>query len=321
VADDAWTYLRISALGLPAYTLVMAGVGIRRGHQDTRLPLAVAAGTVALNLILEVVLVFGAGFGVGASAAGTVVAKWVGAAAYLRVVSRNVRATGVSWRPDTTAVRSQLLVGRDLVVRTVFLLGVFTVANAAVARSGVGPLAGYAIAFQVWLFSAYAADGLEAAGQSLVAHRLGAGGSDVGDVVDRLTRRSVVVGLVVGAALALVATHLPALFTSDPSVRSLATTSLWWVAALQPVNFVAFALDGVLVGAGRQRYLAAAMAVAAVVFGGALAIGAGRLGGLAATWAALTAFMVVRCATGLVGVARTVNCSWRWSSPRPGSAP
>ena len=39
-----------------------------------------------------------------------------------------------------------------------------------------------------------------------------------------------------------------------------------WVAVLQPVNAVAFVLDGVLIGAGDMRFLAWAMAGAAAVF-------------------------------------------------------
>lgn len=297
VADDAWTYLWISLLGLPAYTVVMAGVGIRRGLQDTRLPLAVAAATVALNLVLEVTLVLGAGFGVGASALGTVVAKWVGAGVYLALLARRVREAGVSWRPDRQAVRSQLVVGRDLVLRTLLLLGVITAANAAAARVGISELAGYAIAFQVWMFAVYAADGLEAAGQSLVAHRLGAG-RQIAPVVSRLRLWGLRVGVGTGVALAGLTPRLPSLFTADPAVRSAATASLWWVAALQPVNFVAFVFDGILVGAGRQRYLAAAMAMATAVFALALAVGTWMTDGLAAVWAALAALMMARLVAG-----------------------
>jgi len=298
VADDAWTYLWISVLGLPAYTVVMAGVGFRRGLQDTRLPLAVAAATVALNLVLELVLVFGAGFGVGASALGTVVAKWVGAGVYLALLARRVRETGVSWRPDRQAVRSQLVVGRDLVLRTLLLLGVITAANAAAARVGIDELAGYAIAFQVWMFAVYAADGLEAAGQSLVAHRLG-GGHGAAAVVDRLRTWGLRVGIFSGVVLACSALWVPSLFTDDPAVRSEATASLWWVAALQPVNFVAFVYDGILVGAGQQRHLAAAMAGATTVFALVLGFGTWATDGLGAVWASLAALMVARLIAGI----------------------
>lgn len=308
VAEHAWTYLSISLAGLPAFTLVMAGVGFLRGHQDTRRPLVISAVTVTVNIVLEVSLVYGAGFGVGASAAGTVVAKWLGAAAYLVLVARSVARTGASWRPRRDAVRGQLVVGRDLVVRTVVLLTVFAAAQATAARLGVDELAGYAIAFQLWMFAAYAADGIEAAGQSLVAHRLGAGRPDeVALVVRRLLRWAALIGTGLGALLAAAAGLGPRVFTDDAAVAAVATTSLLWVAAMQPVNAVAFALDGILVGAARQRYLAGAMLTAGATFGIVIVVGRSLDWGLAGVWGAVVVFMATRAASGWRGLRSLTN--------------
>ena len=80
-------YLRVSVFGFPAMLLVMAGVGYLRGLKDTKRPLYIALGTATGNLFLELFLVFGLGFGVGASALSTVVFQWVGAGV-LSVVDR-----------------------------------------------------------------------------------------------------------------------------------------------------------------------------------------------------------------------------------------
>jgi Na+-driven multidrug efflux pump len=100
----------------------------------------------------------------------------------------------------------------------------------------------------------------------------------------------------VGAAVALVAARplLPQLFTSDPEVTALCAYLLLWVAALQPVNAVVFALDGVLIGAGDQRYLAWAMVAAAAVFV-PVAVSVRLLDlGIGWLWAALTVLMAAR---------------------------
>ena len=302
VARFAWTYLWVSLAGMPAFTLVMVGVGFRRGHNDTRTPLAITAITVTLNLVLEIVAVYGLGFGVGASALGTVIAKWVGAAIYLVLIGRAARGVGATWTPRRVHVRSQLVVGRDLVVRTALLLGVFSVAQAAAARSGVHELAAYAIAFELWLLGAYAIDGIEAAGQSLVAHRIGAGRLDeLVAVARRLRWWGLMVGLGVGVLLAATSQVSPRIFTDDAAVVASASMSVLWVAVTQPIGGLAFALDGILVGASRQRYLAGAMAVAALVFGIALAVAGAFDWGLAGIWAALAAFMIARATTGWRG--------------------
>src|SRR6478609_6049383 len=59
-APYAVTYLRISALGVPAMLLVLAATGVLRGFQDTRTPLLVAIGGFTANLLLSLGLVYGA---------------------------------------------------------------------------------------------------------------------------------------------------------------------------------------------------------------------------------------------------------------------
>src|SRR5690606_24632697 len=84
VRANALVYLRISLIGIPSMLLVLAGAGYLRGLQDTRTPLAIAAGTAAANLVVEVTLIYGFGQGIGASALSTVLAQTVGATIYVR---------------------------------------------------------------------------------------------------------------------------------------------------------------------------------------------------------------------------------------------
>ena len=74
-AGFAATYLRISALGLPAMLLVLAGTGVRRGLQDTRTPLVISVVAAVGNLGLAVLLVLGLGYGVAGSAWATVITQ------------------------------------------------------------------------------------------------------------------------------------------------------------------------------------------------------------------------------------------------------
>jgi Na+-driven multidrug efflux pump len=124
----------------------------------------------------------------------------------------------------------------------------------------------------------------------------------------------VVVGVGFGVIVLAASPVLPHLFSADPAVVHLAAFVLLWVAVQQPVNAVAFVLDGVLIGAGDLRYLAWAMAGAAAVF--AVAAGAvyGLDLGIGWLWAAIGAFMVARVA-GLWLRFRTE--SWLVTGARP----
>src|SRR6185436_3705094 len=83
VRPFALSYLRISMLGAPALLLTLAGTGYLRGVQDTRTTLVIAVSANALNLVLEVLFVFGFDWGIRGSAWGTVIAQVAAAAAYL----------------------------------------------------------------------------------------------------------------------------------------------------------------------------------------------------------------------------------------------
>ena len=290
VATTAWIYLRTSLFGLPAFTLLMAGVGTLRGRGDARTPLRVAAASVTANLAIEVLLIYGLGYGVGASALGTVIAKWGAAAITIALVAAWARRHGASWRP-TRRVRELAVVGRDLLVRTTLLIATLTAASALAAHRGAVTLAAHSVVASVWMFSAYVNDGLEVAAQSLVAHEIGAGRSDGAvAVARRILWWSARLGLSLAVVVAVTRSPLAALFTDDPAVRAAAATPLWIVAAIQPLNSIAFALDGILVGWERVRVLATIMAVATAAF----ALTAGTAPSLLRIWLGIAAMMVVR---------------------------
>jgi Na+-driven multidrug efflux pump len=90
---------------------------------------------------------------------------------------------------------------------------------------------------------------------------------------------------------------LPALFGLSPQVRTLLLAVLLVVIAQQPIAGVVFVLDGVLIGAGDQDYLAVAGLVALAVFGVAAALVVTTGAGLVALWLAYAAWMLARFVT------------------------
>ncbi|MCU0267742.1 MAG: MATE family efflux transporter [Acidimicrobiales bacterium] len=301
VAVQAEIYLRVSLLGVPAMLLVLAGTGYLRGLQDTRTPLVVAVASASANLVVELVLIYGFGRGIGASALSTVLAQWGAAAIYVRWIVRAVRHHGVGLAPDPATMGHLGRVGRDLFVRTMALRGSFTLATAVAARTGSVNLAAHQIVFELWSFLALALDAIAIAGQSLIGHFLGADSvSDARAAGRRMLEWGVVAGIAAGVVLGSLHEVLPHLFTDDADVVAVAATLLVVAAVMQPVNALVFVLDGLLIGAGDLAFLAVAMVGAAAVFvaGAALVLTADL--GIYALWAALGVFMVARLA-GLLG--------------------
>ena len=295
VADQAATYLRTSLLGAPAMLLMLAGVGYLRGRKDTIRPLQVAVGTAVLNLGLELVLILGMDRGIGASAAATVVAQWTGAACYLGWIGRDVVRRRASLTPRLGSIGRMLTVSAQLLVRNLSLAGTFLVGTSVATRIGRVDVAAHQVAFQVWMATALTMDAVAIAAQAMVGERLGAGDA-VGAVSigKRVIAWSVGMGLALAVVLVAARESVATVFSDDPAVVALAGFLLVHVALMAPLGGVAFALDGVLIGAGDQRFMARAMAGAAVV--SVTAMVAGRLAGqgIGWLWAAIWLFIGLR---------------------------
>ncbi len=295
VTPYAVTYLHVIAFGFPAALVAMAGVGVLRGLQDTRTTLVVTLVVVVVNLVLAWALVIGLGYGIGGSAAATAVAEVVQAGAYVAVVVRVARRHGVRIAPSGLGMLAAARTGGPLFVRTVVLRAVFLVAAAVAARLGDADLAAYHVSFQVWMLLALAADALAIAGMALLGRYLGADDrAGARHVTARLVRLGVAMGVVLGLLVLVSVPWLPALFSSDPLVRSLIAASLVVAALQQPLSSPVFVLDGVLIGAGDGRWLAGAGLVMLVAFLPAAWLVLDRDLDVVGLWWALTWFMVVR---------------------------
>jgi putative MATE family efflux protein len=295
-ADLAARYLRISALGLPAALIALAGQGYLRGVGDLRSPLVVVVAANAFNIVLELLFVYAFGWGLDGSAAGTVIAQ---AGMGLAFATMLLRAPATSRAPNAAQLRSLAHMGGHIVIRTGSLLLAFLVAGAVLARTSDAALGAHQIAFQVFIFLALVLDAIAIAGQVLVGRLLGAGDAQRAvEAAHRMILWSLVGGVVMGAAL-LATTHLlPHAFSSDDAVLHEAAT-LWPLFALmQPVGALVFALDGILLGAGDTRYLAYAMAFSALgVFLPIALLTAHFDWGVTGVWAGIDALMVARLAT------------------------
>ncbi|MCC5032339.1 MATE family efflux transporter [Streptomyces sp. WAC 00631] len=294
----AVTYLRISALGIPAMLVVLAATGVLRGLQNTRTPLHIAVGGFTANAALNALLVYGAGLGIAGSAWGTVIAQCGMAAAYLTVVVRGARRHGASLRPDAAGIRACARAGAPLLVRTLSLRAILVIATAVAARLGDTEVAAHQIVLTLWSLLAFALDAIAIAGQAITGRYLGAGDTaGARAACRRMVQWGIASGVVLGLLLVLARPLLLPLFTADEAVHGLLLPALLVVALVQPVSGVVFVLDGVLMGAGDGPYLAWAMLATLAVFA-PLALAVPALGGgLTALWWVMGLMMAVRLVT------------------------
>jgi len=308
-APSAVTFLRISMVGGPAMLIFYVCTGFLRGHQDTRTPFVVALSTNAANLALEVVLVFGFGWGVAGSAWSTVVCQWAGAAVLVLLIAPHIRRSGAPALPCREDLRRVVTTSGALVVRTAALRAALLASTAVAAAIGTVELAAYQIGFGVLSFLALMLDAIAIAGQALVGRLLGEGDRPAARASSvRMLELGLLAGVALGVALAVLAVPVAGLFTDDSAVAEAAVFGLWFVAAMQPMNAVVFVLDGVLIGAGDHRFLAYAGLVTNVAVFIPAVVSVLPLGlGLAGLWGAI---VLLEAARAVANGARFAGRRW-----------
>ncbi|MEU5399674.1 MATE family efflux transporter [Streptomyces sp. NPDC005963] len=294
----AITYLQISSIGIPAMLIVFAATGVLRGLQDTKTPLYVAIGGFTANAILNVVLVYGAGWGIAGSAWGTVLAQYAMAIAYLAVVIRGARRHQASLKPDIAGIRASAQAGAPLLVRTLSLRAVLMIATAVAARLGDSEVAAHQIVLSLWSLMAFALDAIAIAGQAIVGRYLGAGDAEgARQVCRRMVQWGIASGVVLGVLLVALRPLFVPLFSGDQAVHDTLFPALLVIAVSQPIAGVVFVLDGVLMGAGDGPYLAWAMLATLAVFAPVALLVPSLGGGLTALWWAMALMMTMRLVT------------------------
>jgi len=299
-AAESW--LRIAVVGMPGILVVLAGNGWMRGVQRTREPVVLVLVANAVSAVLSPLLVYPAGLGLDGSAWANLAAQALGGALFLGALRR--AATG-GLRPDVSVMRRQLVVGRDLLIRSIAFQIAFLTAAGVAARMGSAQIAAHQIGLQLWEFTALLLDSFAIAAQALVGAALGGADADGARATARqVARWGLYAGIGFAAFYAAGWSLIPRVFTSDPAVLHQAHLLWPWFVGMLPAAGIVFALDGVLIGAGDVAFMAWLTVVAGVLAYAPISLASLHWGwGIGGVWAGLTAFVLVRL-VGMVGRAR-----------------
>ena len=287
-------------LGAPAILITLTAGGALRGLQDMRSPLWIALGINSINIVLDPILIFGAGpvpaLGIAGAAVASVVAYWIGAAWAIWIVRRKL---GWSFKVEFSAVGRLMCAGTDLFIRT-GVLNLFLLLTTREATHGGADIgAAHQAIRQVWMFGTFVLDALAVTGQSLVAYFLG--GDRIGSarkVARIVCLWSVWSGCVLGLILWLGSGVVIDLLVPATAVAYF--HSAWIIAVVvQPLNALAFATDGLHWGSGDYRYLRNAVVLATGVGAAGLLAGPHALDWI---WLMTAAWIGVRAMLGVIRI-------------------
>ena len=264
VEAKARIYFFIRIYAAPATLGLYAIHGWFLGMQNARFPLIVTVTVNVLNLLFDVLFVLGLGMTSDGVALGTVLAQYLGLAVSLYLLWRSYRpylrryplASILAIEPLKHFVK----VNRDIFIRTLSLIFVFSFFTAQSAALGDGPLAANSILIQLWMFFSYGIDGFAFAAESLVGKYLGAGERRS---LIKTVRQIFIYGLGLGFVFTLVywvfKDTLPLLFTDQKDVLLLIRRLIIWTILAPPISAVCYIWDGIFIGATATRALRNAM--------------------------------------------------------------
>ena len=254
-------YFNIRVWGLP-FTLLTIGIfGIFRGLQNTYYPMIIAIVGTILNIVLDIILVYGVeGFINPMFIQGAAYASLIAqiSMAFLAVIllykKTNIKL--VVKFPFNPKIKSFMQMFGNLVIRTASLNVTLYFCNAFATKYGDEFIAAYTIAINLWFLVAFIIDGYSSAGTILSGKLYGE--KSYGVLMkfgNDLTKIGVKIGIVMCIIGFIFYYPLGRIFNNDPVVLQEFYNVFWIVLAMLPLCSIAFIFDGLYKGLGWMKDL------------------------------------------------------------------
>ena len=254
-------YFNIRVWGLP-FTLLTIGIfGIFRGLQNTYYPMIIAIVGTILNIVLDIILVYGV--------AGFIDPMFIQGAAYASLIAQISMAflavillykkTNIKLAvkfPFNPKIKSFMHMFGNLVIRTASLNVTLYFCNAFATKYGDEFIAAYTIAINLWFLVAFIIDGYSSAGTILSGKLYGE--KSYGVLMkfgNDLTKIGVKIGIIMCIVGFIFYYPLGRIFNNDPDVLQEFYNVFWIVLAMLPLCSIAFIFDGLYKGLGWMKDL------------------------------------------------------------------
>lgn len=254
-------YFNIRVWGLP-FTLLTIGIfGIFRGLQNTYYPMIIAIVGTILNIVLDIILVYGVEgfinpmFIQGAAYASLIAQISMAFLAVILLYKKTNIKLAVKF-PFNPKIKSFMQMFGNLVIRTASLNVTLYFCNAFATKYGDEFIAAYTIAINLWFLVAFIIDGYSSAGTILSGKLYGE--KSYGVLMkfgNDLTKIGVKIGIIMCIIGFIFYYPLGRIFNNDPVVLQEFYNVFWIVLAMLPLCSIAFIFDGLYKGLGWMKDL------------------------------------------------------------------
>ncbi len=299
VTRAGMSYFHARILVAPLTLMNFATLGILQGMGRARTLLLMAAVTNAVNIVFDVLFVTKLGWG----AAGAGWATSLGHAAGW-ALGMSVLLPTLPWRTRLgTLLKTHgwgrlFSLSRDIIIRSLALVGAMSYVTAQAAAMGTLLLAANTILLKWVSLGSFVIDGFAMAASRMTGREFGAGRPGM---VLQITKLGIRWGMVCAGLFVAWAMFWPAgsleLLTDQPAILAVVDDYRWWLAPVMLLGSVAYVLDGVFNGLTLGKDIRNAMVVSAGLGFFPVAWWAGRQGDNHLLWVALCLLMGMRIVT------------------------
>lgn len=259
ILEYARVYLQIVVLDMPFLFIINIFTSLYQAHGDTVRPMLLNLVGISLNLILDPLFMINFGWGVAGAAIATVLAKCVPAAIAL-VGMHNLQLRAYlhlrHFKWNKSKLKDILVVGLPTAVGGSTLQVGFLLMSRNVFAYGSAAMAAYGIGNKVNSLISLPASGFGSAVSTMVGQNVGAGQLERADASYKLSRKIIVVFLLVGGLILsrpFISGAIVSIFSSDPEVIAMAADFLSIMAISSFTNGVHNTTIGLFQGSGHTE--------------------------------------------------------------------
>ena len=255
------SYFSIRGWGLPISLVVFGVFGVFRGLQNTYWAMQISLVGMFSNIIVDYLLIFGfceiiPAFRIEGAAWASVISQGI-----MLVLAIRFLLTKSKLKLDFTKTLHQgisklLKMSFDLFLRAAALNVAFYFGTSFAASYGENHIAAYTIGINLWLFSSFFIDGFSNAGNAIGGRLAGEGNlNELKRVGYLLVKVNIGIALMLSLVYLIFYTYLGRFFTQEAEVLMLFEATFWIIIISQPINALAFTLDGIFKGLGHTALL------------------------------------------------------------------
>lgn len=274
-ADDsveqiAKSYFYIRIWAAPASISLFAISGWFIGMQNAKTPMIIAIVGNLLNMALSSLFVYHFNMEEKGVALGTLISQYLSLALALIFIKKYYSKLFKYWTYKSMvkikALKQFFSLNRDIFIRTLCIIFVFTFFTSQSANSNKSILAMNSLLLQFVFIFSYFIDGFAHAAEALVGRYIGSGERDkLLSLIKTLFIWALALSICFSLSYKLGYISILKALTSESSIIELSREYIWWLILMPIASFASYIFDGIYIGATASKNMRNTMLMATII--------------------------------------------------------